>query len=358
MENNIKFKQDILKNLSSKSFDYFSIYEKYKREFIDNCDSILIENEDNFLKKFYNKMHLIFNDIYDEDIYDNKDFQIIKNDEKSNISQKNQEIIKEENKNISKEEIHINPIKKPKIIQEKPENLKVTFLKYITINSKNEITKEFIIEKFEKVSSISEKINLIFETIIPNIKKIDISNMLSLIEMFIECYIEKDINNISKIIVNFIENINLELNNLLKNKSKFRVTKDYKNFTVEYLNKNSCAFSFITFSLLLLSQHSNDLSEISKFLLKLALNNNNNNLNKICNYINKFFINIKNDDKKNSIRENYYSNNLNIKQIKILSSKNSFNQKENKNNYKSRILLKKNNSSLNFHFPIKLKIKN
>ncbi len=87
-------------------------------------------------------------------------------------------------------------------------------------------------------------------------------------------------------------------------------------------------------------------------------NNNNNNLNKICNYINKFFINIKNDDKKNSIRENYYSNNLNIKQIKILSSKNSFNQKENKNNYKSRILLKKNNSSLNFHFPIKLKIKN
>ncbi len=232
---------------------------------------------------------------------DNKDFQIIKNDEKSNISQKNQEIIKEENKNISKEEIHINPIKKPKIIQEKPENLKVTFLKYITINSKNEITKEFIIEKFEKVSSISEKINLIFETIIPNIKKIDISNMLSLIEMFIECYIEKDINNISKIIVNFIENINLELNNLLKNKSKFRVTKDYKNFTVEYLNKNSCAFSFITFSLLLLSQHSNDLSEISKFLLKLALNNNNNNLNKICSFFkenniitnNKIFINEK-----------------------------------------------------------------
>ena len=85
MENNIKFKQDILKNLSSKSFDYFSIYEKYKREFIDNCDSILIENEDIFLKKFYNKMHLIFNDIYDEDIYDNKDFQIIKNKAERNF---------------------------------------------------------------------------------------------------------------------------------------------------------------------------------------------------------------------------------------------------------------------------------
>ena len=70
------------------------------------------------------------------------------------------------------------------------------------------------------IESISEKINLIFETIIPNIKKIDISNMLSLIEMFIECYIEKDNNNISKIIVNFIENINLELNNLLKNKNE------------------------------------------------------------------------------------------------------------------------------------------
>ena len=60
--------------------------------------------------------------------------------------------------------------------------------------------------------------------------------------------------------------------------------------------------------------------------------------------------------KFNSIRKNYSSNNLNIKPIKILSSKNSFNQKE-KINYKSRILLKKNNSSLNFYFPIKLKIK-
>ena len=225
---------------------------------------------------------------------DKKDFQIIKNDEKQNI--------KEENKNISKEERHINPIKRPKIIQENPENLKETFLQYLITNSKNEITKEFIFEKFEKVSSISEKINLIFETIIPNIKKIDISNMLLLIEMFIECYIEKENNNIVKIIVNFIENINLELNNLQKNKNKFKVTKDYKNFKIDYLNKNSCAFSFINFSLLILSEHSNDLSEISKFLYKIALNNTNNNiLNKICSFFkennliinNKTFINEK-----------------------------------------------------------------
>ena len=48
-------------------------------------------------------------------------------------------------------------------------------------------------------------------------------------------------------------------------------------------------------------KHSNDLSEISKFLLKLALNNNNNNLNKICSFFkenniitnNKIFINEK-----------------------------------------------------------------
>ena len=86
--------------------------------------------------------------------------------------------------------------------------------------------------------------------------------MLLLIEMFIECYIEKENNNIVKIIVNFIENINLELNNLQKNKNKFKVTKDYKNFKIDYLNKNSCAFSFINFSLLILSEHSNDLSEI------------------------------------------------------------------------------------------------
>jgi len=85
MERNLKYKQDILKNLSSKSFDYFSIYEKYKKEFIDNCDNILNENEDIFLTKFYNKMHLIFNDIFDEDIYDNKDFQIIKNKAERNF---------------------------------------------------------------------------------------------------------------------------------------------------------------------------------------------------------------------------------------------------------------------------------
>ena len=78
-------------------------------------------------------------------------------------------------------------------------------------------------------------------------------------------------------------------------------------------------------------------------------------LKKIYDYKNKFSIDEKNSkDKKNSIKDNYM---LNIKPIKILSFKNSFNVKEKKNN-KSLILLKKNNSSLNFNFPYKLKIKN
>ena len=80
MSNNNKFlkkrviSQEIIKK-SYSIFDFTQIYEKYKKEFIDNCEGILIEKEYNFLKKFNNRMHLILNDIYGDEIYENKEFQ-------------------------------------------------------------------------------------------------------------------------------------------------------------------------------------------------------------------------------------------------------------------------------------------
>ena len=84
MSNNIKYQkkrvisQEIIKKPYN-IFDFSQIYEKYKKEFIDNCEGILIEKEYNLLKKFNNRMHLILNDSYGEEIYENKDFQTIMN---------------------------------------------------------------------------------------------------------------------------------------------------------------------------------------------------------------------------------------------------------------------------------------
>ena len=79
MANNIKQKQSNLKEGTSKLLDYNSIYEKYKKEFIDNCEKILLEKEEIFLNKFYKRMNIIFSDIFKIDILNNKEFEIIKN---------------------------------------------------------------------------------------------------------------------------------------------------------------------------------------------------------------------------------------------------------------------------------------
>ncbi len=76
--NRVLKKRVISQEITKKSyniFDFTQIYEKYKKEFIDNCEGILIEKEFNFLKKFNNRMHLILNDIYGDETYENKEFQ-------------------------------------------------------------------------------------------------------------------------------------------------------------------------------------------------------------------------------------------------------------------------------------------
>ena len=45
------------------------IYQLYKDEFINSCENILIENQNEFLDKFYEKMNLIIKSKYGENIF-------------------------------------------------------------------------------------------------------------------------------------------------------------------------------------------------------------------------------------------------------------------------------------------------
>ena len=54
----------------SKKINFKSIYNLYKTNFIDNCELIILEKQNNFLDKFFNKMKLIIKNEYDEDIFD------------------------------------------------------------------------------------------------------------------------------------------------------------------------------------------------------------------------------------------------------------------------------------------------
>ena len=45
------------------------IYEIYKKEFIDECDTIIIDNQKDFLDKYFNKIHLIIKNDYGNDIF-------------------------------------------------------------------------------------------------------------------------------------------------------------------------------------------------------------------------------------------------------------------------------------------------
>ena len=46
-----------------------TIYEIYKKEFIDECDTIIIDNQKDFLDKYFNKIHLIIKNEYGQDIF-------------------------------------------------------------------------------------------------------------------------------------------------------------------------------------------------------------------------------------------------------------------------------------------------
>ena len=67
-DSNSKSNKTTLK--SSKKINFKSIYNLYKINFIDNCELIILEKQNNFLDKFFNKMKLIIKNEYEEDIFD------------------------------------------------------------------------------------------------------------------------------------------------------------------------------------------------------------------------------------------------------------------------------------------------
>ena len=76
MRNNNKTKNITINKTSrttirnTKKINFKLIYNLYKTHFIDNCELILLEKQNNFLDKFFNKMKLIIKNEYDEDIFD------------------------------------------------------------------------------------------------------------------------------------------------------------------------------------------------------------------------------------------------------------------------------------------------
>ena len=67
----LKNKQVFIQELKDKTkIDIKDIYQLYKNEFINTCESILIENQYDFLDNFYNKMDLIIKNIYGENIFE------------------------------------------------------------------------------------------------------------------------------------------------------------------------------------------------------------------------------------------------------------------------------------------------
>ena len=57
------------KNLKNQ-ISFENVYEKYKSEFIDNCEEIIIQKEQDFLKTFFSKMKLILKEYYGESIFE------------------------------------------------------------------------------------------------------------------------------------------------------------------------------------------------------------------------------------------------------------------------------------------------
>ena len=76
MRNNNRIKNNAINKVNNstikntKKINLKTIYNLYKNHFIDNCELILLEKQNNFLDKFFNKMKLIIKSEYEDDIFD------------------------------------------------------------------------------------------------------------------------------------------------------------------------------------------------------------------------------------------------------------------------------------------------
>ena len=238
------------------------------------------------------------------------------NREKNKIEKENQ---KENNitvQNINKEddkenspkmiEKHIGPI--PKNIKKKldPEAQKIlnsNMLLNLLNNTSDKICRESLDLILSLQNTIHEKISFLFEIIISNLAKIELSRVLTLFEIFI------DINEDSKSLIgiNILENINMNLNssNLLSKKIHLKIINKTNDTYKNYINKNfSSPIYLISFLIDILYRKLTDISCINNFIYQLVFDKNIDEKSK--NNILLILINTIKESKDDNINDKIY----------------------------------------------------
>ena len=207
-----------------------------------------------------------------------------KNEEKENNKEKEKEKenIKEKEKENKIKEEHIGPV--PKNIKKKidpiaQKTLNINNLLNLLSNTPDRITEENLNSILCLHNTINEKISFLFEIIISNLIKLELSRVLTLFETFL------DINQESKNIIgiNILENINMNLNtnSLLSKKIHLKIANKTNDTYKNYINKNhSQPIYLISFLIDILYRKLIDISCISHFIFQLVFDKNIDDKNK------------------------------------------------------------------------------
>ena len=277
---------------------------------------------------------------------ENKEEEKKEDDNKVNSKEKEKE---KENKLV---EEHIGPI--PKNIKKKldpieQKALNTNNLLNLLSNNPDKITEETLTSILGLQNTIQEKTSFLFEIIIPNLIKIELSRVLSLFEVFIEMHQDSK----SMIGINILENINLNLNsnNLLNKKIHLKISNRSNETYKNYINKNfSQAIFLISFLIDILYRKLTDISCVSNFIYQLLFEKNIDNKSKHNilliliktikekNINNNNSDNIKNNNDKgdgNKAIEDVVNNNININNKIYFKNEllNKYLSKENENKF-------------------------
>ena len=209
-----------------------------------------------------------------EENKDNKN----ENEEKEKAKEEKEEV--KEKEKVKDE--HIGPI--PKNIKKKLDPIEQKVLNTNNLlnllsNTPDKINEESINSILSLQNTIQEKTSFLFEIIVPNLIKLELSRVLSLFETFIE--INQDSKNI--IGINILENIHLNMNsnNLLNKKNHLKITNKTNDTYQNYINKNfSQSIYIISFLIDILYRKLIDVSCVSNFLYQLLFDKNIDNKNK------------------------------------------------------------------------------
>ena len=247
--------------------------KKESKESKENKENKDNENNEKEEKKM-DKSETPKKDKAEEENKDNKN-------EKEEVKEEKEEVKDIEEKEKEKEE-HIGPI--PKNIKKKLDPIEQKVLNTNNLlnllsNTPDKINEESINSILSLQNTIQEKTSFLFEIIVPNLIKLELSRVLSLFETFIE------INQNSKNIIgiNILENIHLNMNsnNLLNKKNHLKITNKTNDTYQNYINKNfSQSIYIISFLIDILYRKLIDVSCVSNFIYQLLFDKNIDNKNK------------------------------------------------------------------------------